>query len=160
MKNYKLFLYLIIVVAFFASCTGIYEDGNELAEAYSSKVTEISVDELKSLIDEGGEFVLIDVRQPIEHFTNNIPGSVLLPRGELEFKIGDEDFWFDQYLYPPDDTTAIVIYCKSGKRGILAATTLLQLGYKNVVNLKNGYDAFNPNQDPDAKPQISGGCGG
>lgn len=144
------------------SCKGIYEDGNELANDLKCKQKKISVDELKAKIENGEDFLLLDVRQPDDYYTENIPGSISLPRGVLEFKINDEEFWASQYIYPPSkDSTEIIIYCKSEKRGILAAESLIQLGYKNVKNLEGGYDAFNPNQDPNAKPKkSSGGCGG
>ncbi|MBU0488654.1 MAG: rhodanese-like domain-containing protein [Bacteroidetes bacterium] len=144
------------------SCTGTYEDGKELANDVRSSIIQISVSDLNKKIENGEDFLLLDVRQPSEYHTNNIPGSILFPRGLLEVNINNEDFWASQYLYPPlKDSTEIVIYCKSGMRGILAAKTLLELGYKNVKNLDGGYDAFNPNQDPNAKPKASsGGCGG
>jgi len=160
----KLFRNIISIVVFASifSCTGIYEDGAELANDLSKDVEQISVADLQKKLDAGEDFVLIDVRQPGEYWTANIPGSVLMPRGILEFQIMDEDYWMEQYMYPPDkNETEIVIYCKSGKRGILAVRTLKQLGFKNVKNLEGGYDAFDPNQDPNAKPKASsGGCGG
>ena len=131
-----------------------------MARDYSSLTKQISVEDFKA-IEDSGTFVLIDVRQPVEHYTNKIEGSVLIPRGDIEFKINNEDFWFEQYMYPPSkDSSEIIIYCKSGKRGILATKSLMQLGYKDVKNLKGGYDAYNPNQNPDAKPETSAGCGG
>ncbi|MFH2141551.1 MAG: rhodanese-like domain-containing protein [Bacteroidota bacterium] len=156
----NIFKYAIFII--FAGCTGIYEDGNELADDLKSVVKQISVSDLNAKIENGEDFLLIDVRQPKDYHTGNIPGSVLLPRGIIEVKIEDENFWAEQYMYPPvKDSTEIIIYCKSGKRGILATRTLLQLGYKNVINLDGGYDAFNPNQDPNSQPIVqSGGCGG
>ncbi|MBN2681784.1 MAG: rhodanese-like domain-containing protein [Bacteroidales bacterium] len=155
-------LFLLSFSVLFFGCTGIYEDGTEMAENYKSSIEQISVDDLHKKIESGEEFLLLDIRQPGEYYTENIPGSILLPRGILEFKIYDEEFWSSQYLYPPmKDSTEIVVYCKSGNRGILAVRSLKQLGFKNVKNLEGGYDAFNPNQDPNAKPKASsGGCGG
>ena len=105
--------------------------------------------------------MLIDVRQPDEYLTENIPGSVSIPRGLLEFNIGSEEFWSTQYMYPPEKDSEIIVYCKAGSRAILSAVSLMQLGYTNVKNLEGGYDAFNPNQDPNAIPKASAaGCGG
>ncbi|MBU0763313.1 MAG: rhodanese-like domain-containing protein [Bacteroidetes bacterium] len=146
----------------FVGCTGIYEDGTELAKDKQTGITEISVDELKAKITNNEDFMLIDVRQPGESYKGKIEGSVLIPRGLLEMRIGNEDFWMEQYMYPPlKDSTEIIIYCKSGMRGVLATETLLQLGYENVKNLTGGYNAFNPNPDEsDHAPAGSGGCGG
>lgn len=161
MKTLKSILILILFVTAFVACTGIYEDGHELASDVGRQVEQISVDQLKSTMEDGGDYVLIDVRQPVEHYTASIDGSVLMPRGIIEKNIGDEDFWMEQYMYPPmKDSTEIIVYCKSGARSILAVKSLMELGYKDVKGLKGGYDAFNPNQDPDAKPEASSGCGG
>lgn len=159
-KLFKLSVLLIAIITN-ASCNGIYEDAAELAESYRPLVKEITVDELKAKADSTSEYLLIDVRQPSDYYTANIPGSVLLQRGLIEFKIADSDFWMSQYMYPPEKNTEIIVYCGAGNNSVLAAIQLMQLGYKNVKSLKGGYKAFNPNQDPNAKPKVSsGGCGG
>ncbi len=152
---------LFIALLSTSSCIGIYEDAVELAESYRPLVKEISVDELKAKTDSAANFLLIDVRQPSDYYTENIPGSVLLQRGVLEFKIADADFWMAQYMYPPEKDAEIIVYCSAGNNSVLAAIQLLQLGYKNVISLKGGYKAYNPNQDLNAKPKAAtGGCGG
>ena len=45
--------------------------------------TEISAVELKQRIDRGDALVIVDVREPNEYQINRIPGSVLIPLGEL-----------------------------------------------------------------------------
>jgi rhodanese-related sulfurtransferase len=152
---------LLIAVVLMASCRGIHEDAADMAACYKSEVTEITVEQLKQKVEKTEDFLLIDVRQPSDYYTANIPGSVTIPKGILEFKIGSEDFWMDQYMYPPEKDTEIVLYCNAGNNSILAAVALKSLGYKNVKSLEGGYKAFNPNQDPNAKPKAaSGGCGG
>lgn len=161
MTKYIKLSVLLIATILVASCRGIYEDAVELAEGYRPLVKQITVDELKAKTDSAADFLLIDVRQPSDYYTANIPGSVLLQRGLLEFKIADADFWMAQYMYPPEKDTEIIVYCGAGNNSVLAAVQLMQLGYKNVKSLKGGYKAFNPNQDPNAKPKASsGGCGG
>jgi rhodanese-related sulfurtransferase len=161
MKKTILYFLGLSIAILLASCTGIYEDGSELAADLKSQVKSISVKELKGKIDKGEDFFLIDIRQEGEYYTENIPGSVLIPRGVLEFTIMDEEYWMEQYMYPPEKDSEIIIYCKSEKRGVLAAIVLAQLGFTNVKNLEGGYDAFNPNQDPNAKSnKPTGGCGG
>jgi hypothetical protein len=94
-------LKLALLIILFSSCTAIYEDGNDLVSVVKSEITEISADTLKSMIDNGEEFLLIDVRQPAEYEAANIPGSFSIPRGELEFLILDEYFWEEQFMYTP-----------------------------------------------------------
>jgi rhodanese-related sulfurtransferase len=151
--------FIVILVMF--SCKGIYEDATEMAAGFRSEVTEISVEQLKKKVENTENFLLIDVRQPSDYYTANIPGSVSIPKGLLEFKIASGEFWMEQYMYPPEKNTEIVLYCNGGNNSVLAAMALKQLGYKNVKSLEGGYKAFNPNQDPNAKPKpASGSCGG
>ncbi|MBS3806079.1 MAG: hypothetical protein KGY60_01120 [Bacteroidales bacterium] len=152
----------LIALLFFLSvgCTGIYEDGNELADGLRSEIHEIGVDSLKSMIDNGAEFLLLDVRQPDEKEAGNIPGSVSIPRGVLEFQIFDDSFWEEQFMYTPEKEDQIIVYCQSGVRGVLAAHTLKQLGFKNVANLKGGWIAFSGGEPAIEKEADSGGCGG
>jgi rhodanese-related sulfurtransferase len=42
----------------------------------------------------------------------------------------------------PDKSTQIVMYCKKGGRGCLAACTLCRMGYQNVVNMDGGWLAW------------------
>ncbi len=151
---------MCLVCGIFASCMGVYEDAAEMAAGYKQDVKTISVDSLKLKVEKTGDFLLLDVRQPSDYYTANIPGSVSIPRGVLEFKIASSDFWMAQYMYPPEKTTEIIVYCNAGNNSILAAVALKKLGYKNVKSLIGGYKAYNPNQDPNAKPKSAGGCGG
>lgn len=160
MKAIIKYFVLSIIILTAANCRGIYEDSSEEASDLNKSVKSITVDELKAKTDNGATFTLLDVRQASDFNTENIPGSVSLPRGDLEFKIGDTDFWASQYMYPPEKTDTLIVYCNDGNMGTMSAVALKQLGYENVYNLKGGYKAFNPNQDPNATPKASGGCGG
>lgn len=149
-----IFLFLAI-----AGCTAIYENGKELAADAKRQIEEITVEDLNALIESGEEYMLIDIRQPGEFASGNIPGSVNIARGELIFKIGNENFWMEQYMYPPTTDQEIIIYCKAGDRGILETLELKKIGYTNVKNLKGGYTAFNPGGVTETAPASSGGCG-
>lgn len=154
------FTTIALFAGFLASCSGIYEDGAEMAADTKSKVKSTSVDSLKKMIENGEVFLVIDVRSSSEYLTENIPGSVNMSRGMLEFQIDNPDFWAQQYMYPPEKTGKIIICSKNGDLGILSVYSLMKLGYKNIFNLDGGYSAYNPNQDPNAAPKKSGGCGG
>ena len=151
---------LIFAIAFFTSCTGIYENGAEMAANVKSTIEEISVDELNIEIEAMNDFFLIDVRQPEEFENGNIPYSTLIPRGVLEFKIGSKAFWEAEQWYVPEKDAAIIIYCKKGDRGILATKALSELGYSNVKNLSGGIVAWDPEFDSGGETKEEGGCGG
>ena len=151
---------LLLALIIFTSCTGIYENGSEIASVTKKEITKISVEELNIKIENMDDFFLIDVRQPAEFEKMNIPYSTLIPRGVLEFKINNKAFWEKEQWYAPEKNTEIIIYCKKGDRGILATKTLLELGYTNVKNLSGGIVAWNPEFNSDSETKEKGGCGG
>ena len=165
MSMIKLKLYQVvsvfIVLICVSACTGIYENGKEIATDTLPHIDEITVDELNSKIENMEDFFLIDVRQPAEFEKGNIAYSTLIPRGVLEFRIGDEKFWEEVEWYVPEKDADIIIYCKKGDRGILAAKALSELGYTNVKNLRGGIIAWDPEFDMESSSnQEEGGCGG
>jgi rhodanese-related sulfurtransferase len=115
-------------------------------------------------------YTLIDVRQEIENYYGYIPGSVNIPRGSLEFQIGKQEYWDNAGLYMPEKEEIIVLYCKKGDRGILAAETLTKMGYTNVKALDGGWkewevsypDLYEKNLEKlgghSSEPVSSGGC--
>lgn len=142
MKTSFKYIVLTLLVLVFANCRGIYEDSSEAASDLKKSVSTITVEELNALTENGETFTLLDVRQNIDYLTENIPGSVSLPRGDIEFKIGNEEFWMEQYMYPPEKTEKIIVYCNDGNMGTIAAASIKQLGYENVFNLKGGFNAY------------------
>jgi rhodanese-related sulfurtransferase len=151
---------LLIITIVLSSCTAIFENGEELATAVQNKIEQITVDALRAKIDNGEDFYLIDVRQAAEYDLSAIPGAFNIPRGVLEFKIRDDDYWADEFFYTPEDDQEIVVYCKLGFRGTLSALALQQMGFTNVKNLEGGMLSWDPELDKNApKSTGGGGCG-
>lgn len=144
-----------------------YENVDELIAEVSPNVTPITVEQLHQKLDDGETVVLIDVREPNEFNPGYIPGAVNIPRGLLEFNILKDDFWENQFLYPPLKTDEIVVYCKKGHRGLLAADVLQKFGFENVKYLDGGFKAWElayPNEQLKNLEQVHdtggevGGC--
>jgi molybdopterin/thiamine biosynthesis adenylyltransferase/rhodanese-related sulfurtransferase len=89
--------------------------------------TEITSVELKERLDRGDKLTLVDVREPNEYQINRIPGTVLIPLGEIERRLSE--------LNPTDE---IVVHCKMGGRSAKAADILRSKGFPRVLNLKGG----------------------
>jgi rhodanese-related sulfurtransferase len=87
--------------------------------------------ELKGMIDKYDKFVLIDLRgqAQIERGEIYAANSFKIERGYLEFQIEKN---------VPDKNTKLVLYCCSGKRSILAAESLMKMGYTDVTSLRGG----------------------
>lgn len=99
----------------------------------------VSVEKLMEKIDNGDMILLVDVREPNEYNAGYIPGAVNIPRGVLEFNINNEKFWEEAMLYMPEKEEEIIVYCRKGKRSILAAQTLQKLGFTNITFLTDGW---------------------
>jgi rhodanese-related sulfurtransferase len=89
---------------------------------------------------EGGQAVLVDLREPEERAQSGaIPGAVHAPRGMLEFYADPSSPYHRPELDPARRT---ILYCASGGRSALAAEALQQLGYTKVAHLDGGIKAW------------------
>lgn len=93
-------------------------------------IRETTVDEIKSRLDRGEKFILVDVREESEYAKDHIPGAIHLGKGIIERDIEER---------VPDPNTEIVLYCGGGFRSALAADNLKKMGYKNVASMDGGY---------------------
>ena len=104
-----------------------------------NNATEITSVELKQRLDRGEKPRIIDVREPNEYQINRIPGSALIPLGDVPKRYGE--------LNPDEE---LVVHCKSGVRSAKAADFLRSVGFKRVLNLKGGIldwvDKVDPSQ--------------
>lgn len=105
----------------------------DLVQAAKAAIQQVSVSQAKQMLAD--DSIALDVREANEFAAGHITDARHIPRGVLEFAIGDHpDF--------ADITRSVVVYCKSGGRSALATATLQQLGYSNVYSLIGGYDAW------------------
>jgi molybdopterin/thiamine biosynthesis adenylyltransferase/rhodanese-related sulfurtransferase/molybdopterin converting factor small subunit len=98
---------------------------------------EITPVELKKKLDAGDTPFILDVREPNEYQINRIPGSTLIPLGELPRR----------YQELPRDRE-IVAHCKMGGRSAKAQDFLKSVGITNVKNLKGGILEWIDKVDP------------
>src|SRR5690606_4928681 len=103
-----------------------------LAEARSA-VVPVDASAAEARLAQGR--VVLDVRDPSEVDEGQLRGAMNVPRGVLEFRVGDH----------PDlcDLQAdILLYCKNGGRSTLAAHTLKRMGFEQVKMLVGGFDGW------------------
>ncbi|MGZ8191293.1 MAG: MBL fold metallo-hydrolase [Methylococcaceae bacterium] len=106
----------------------------DMVAAAKQQITEVTVETSKQLLAEGN-IVVVDTREESEYAAGHLNDALLLPRGVLEFKIGNVPELGDK-------SKAVLVYCRSGNRSALAAQTMQQLGYKNVLSMAGGYEAW------------------
>ncbi len=100
-------------------------------------IPQIQPADLKALLDSGQPVLLLDVRQPEEHAHCALPGSVLIPLGELMSRVGEVQ---------PDGAT-VVVYCHHGVRSLSGAAILSRAGIE-AASLAGGIDRWSLAVDP------------
>ena len=112
--------------------------------AEAAKDSTISVRDLKSMLDarDRGEddFVLIDVREPGEYEIVQIPGSILIPKG---------DFMDGSALADLPTDKRVVLHCKVGGRSAEALAVVKGAGFSDAVHVGGGVLAWVNQIEPD-----------
>ena len=82
-------------------------------------------------LDQKKGMVLLDVRSNKEYEQGHIPGAVHVPLSDIGNKV--KKLKKDKEL---------VVYCRNGSQSIWAIKRLMGMGYKNLYNLRGGYNAW------------------
>jgi rhodanese-related sulfurtransferase len=109
-----------------------------LAEA-NAVIETVSVQDLAYHLEEA-DTVLVDVRDGTERSRDGeIPGSIHVSRGMLEFHADPESPVHNPALNP---ARRVILYCGTGGRSVLAAKTLVDMGFEDVASLAGGFAAW------------------
>jgi molybdopterin/thiamine biosynthesis adenylyltransferase/rhodanese-related sulfurtransferase len=125
--------------------TDLLEDYEDFCGAVSDEAAEatlgstITARELKEWQDAEKDIYLVDVREPAEYEIVKIPGSVLIPKG---------DILSGEALANLPQDKQIVLHCKSGIRSAEALAALKQAGFKDAVHVQGGVLAWIKTVDP------------
>jgi adenylyltransferase/sulfurtransferase len=121
-----------------AFCGAISEEAADAAVGST-----ISVVQLEHMLKERSEgtrdFVLVDVREPNEYEINQIPGSILIPKGE---------FLNGNALEQLPSDRQIVMHCKTGVRSAETLAIVKGAGYADAVHVGGGIAAWVNQIDP------------
>src|SRR6266545_3716374 len=99
----------------------------------------ITTRELKEWMDAGKSIHLVDVREPAEYEIVRIPGSVLVPKG---------DILSGEALSGLPQDRQVVLYCKSGVRSAEALAAVKGAGFRDAVHVQGGVVAWVRQVDP------------
>jgi sulfur-carrier protein adenylyltransferase/sulfurtransferase len=122
-------------------CGAVSEEASEAAAGSTISVTQLS-HLLKERDNGDTDFVLIEVREPNEYEINQIPGSVLIPKGEFlnGHALGQ--------LPGVDSGRQVVLYCKTGIRSAEALAVVKGAGYADAIHVGGGVSAWVDQIDP------------
>jgi rhodanese-related sulfurtransferase len=104
-----------------------------LVEQAKRRVKECTVAEVRTWLDRGECVHLIDVREDHEFVKDHVEGARHLGKGIIERDIE---------TLIPNKQDRIVLYCGGGFRSALAADSLQQMGYDNVLSMAGGIRAW------------------
>ena len=114
------------------------------AAAEAARDSTISVHELKEMLDARArgerDFVLIDVREPIEWEIATIEGAEFIPKGE---------FLDGSALEKLPNDKQIVLHCKVGGRSAEVLAVLHGAGFSDAIHVGGGINAWSLQVDPD-----------
>jgi len=103
----------------------------------------LTVKQLEGMLDEREsrerDFVLIDVRESVEREINEIPGSILIPKG---------DFQTGEALAKLPQDKQVVLYCKTGVRSAEVLAMVHDAGLADAVHVGGGVSAWVSQIDP------------
>lgn len=128
-KNTIIVLIFVLGTLTMAGCVQ-QEDDNITAQTEKCEYSDVSAAEAFNLIENEDIFIL-DVRTQPEYDNGHLENSYLIPVSELEYRLDEV----------PSDT-AILVYCRSGRRSVTASNILLDAGYCDVYNMEAGFNEW------------------
>ncbi len=150
-RNWLLLLPLaLVMVLALAACGGSDEENNTPADnneaaaettnndeaAAPATYVTVTVKEAYQQLKDNPDAIIVDVRNPDEWAATGVPkvpqGAKLIPLPEFQQRAPQE--------LPKDQT--IYIICNSGNRSRVASDILIKLGYRSVVNIDGGIQAW------------------
>jgi len=93
------------------------------------KVPEVQPEELHARLQRGEPLIILDTRTPEEFQRATIPGSRIVPGGELVLRVTD--------IIGGQDAP-VIVHCGGRTRSIIGTHILRRMGLSQVVGLRNG----------------------
>ena len=104
---------------------------DELLNTARQNIHIIDANEAQAHLDKGA--TVLDIREPAEFDMGHLPNAVNIPRGLLEFMVGN-------HPQLSDFSQTLVVYCKNGGRSTLGTDLLQNMGFTDIHMLAGGFD--------------------
>lgn len=116
-----IFVIILIVIAIGVVLVLSMKDSNK---ENKQAIRYVSVGEIKEIMNENTDYIIIDARTMEEYNEGHIPNAICIPNETIDESVVTQ---------LPRKDQLILIYCRSGNRSKQAATKLANLGYTNLV---------------------------
>lgn len=111
----------------------------QLLEVATARITRLEPAEALAALEDGA--LLIDIRSDSDRERDGIvPGSLHIPRTVLEWRIDPDSRWRNAHVGGLEER--IVLLCRHGCSSILAAATLVELGFSHAGDVIGGFAAW------------------
>lgn len=117
----------------------------DLIKAVKGQIKEMTPEEVRERLKAGEPWALLDVREQNEWDEGHIEDAHFITRGFLEIRV-------EKTL--PERDKPLVVYCAGGVRSAMAAKTLHDMGYSNVVSMSGGFSRWRELDYPVMKPRV------
>jgi rhodanese-related sulfurtransferase len=111
----------------------------ELLQAAAASITRLRPEEAAAAVAHGA--ALVDIRSDLDRERDGIvPDSLHIPRTVLEWRLAADSAWRNPFA--PDFDQQIILMCDHGCSSLLAAATLVELGFAKASDVIGGYAAW------------------
>jgi rhodanese-related sulfurtransferase len=112
---------------------------DELLEAARKQIARLEAEDARAATEQGA--LLIDIRADVDRERDGIvPGSLHIPRTVLEWRLDPDSAWRNPHVGGLDQQ--IVLLCDHGCSSILAAASLVELGFARAGDVVGGFAAW------------------
>ncbi|MFE8700197.1 rhodanese-like domain-containing protein [Cytobacillus sp. FJAT-54145] len=122
LKKYGFLIIPLILVIIYIGYNSINNRGIE-------QITTSQLEE--KMINPSEKQVFVDVREIEEYEAGHIEGMINIPLSKIETTL--------EYVQKDSE---VILFCRSGNRSMQAAQALQDMGYKNIVNVEGGIQAW------------------
>ena len=130
--------WIVTVIALFAALCLNARGADEMAATATNTITHVNAPEAAKLVA-GKKVVVIDVRTQAEFDAGHIAGAKLVDINSPEF---------EKQLGELDRSKTYLVHCQAGGRSTRALKTFTKLGFKSVVHLDGGMNAWTKAGEP------------
>ena len=112
---------------------------HNLLESATGRIQRLEPSEALAATEQGA--LLIDIRSDLERERDGVvPGALHIPRTVLEWRLAPDSAWRSPHVDGLEQE--IVLLCDHGCSSILAAATLVELGFARAGDVVGGFAAW------------------
>jgi len=120
-----------IVVSLVGISAATYLYFRFVASREQTACRKVSVVAAKAMIESNPSLLVIDVSSQTEYEETHLKGAISIPLTNLPSRIGELN-----------QSSAILVYCRTGRRSVQACSALIERGFTNVCNMEGGLAAW------------------